>query len=149
MIKNVHEYWQKNYAQSSLSTAKPKAVDDNDRSPLDMQLGDVSEQPKSHDDPFLNYIYQPPTGSVDVLNWFAEYGPIELRQMAFDLYLIPAMSAEVERVFSSSKRAPTPDRNTLTVESLEAYELLRNWWQGDIVLQLSGTNEEEEQHLDD
>jgi len=54
------------------------------------------------------------------------------------------MSAEVERVFSPSKRALTPDRHNLTVESLEIYELLRNWWRGDIVLQRSDSDEEEE-----
>ena len=66
--------------------------------------------------------------------------------MAFDILSIPAMSIEVERVFSSSKRALTPDRNALTVESLERTELLRNWWRGDIVLQIS--DEEELQYHD-
>ena len=64
--------------------------------------------------------------------------------MAFDILSIPAMSAEVERVFSSAKRALTPDRNALTIESLEVYELLRNWWRGDIILQLSDVQEVEQ-----
>jgi hypothetical protein len=66
------------------------------------------------------------------MNWWAKTsGFPKLAQMAIDLYSIPAMSAEVERIFSSAKRLLTPDRSTLTVESLETYELLRNWWLGD------------------
>ena len=65
--------------------------------------------------------------------------------MAFDILSIPAMSAEVERIFSSTKRALTPDRNALTVESLEVYELLRNWWRGEIILHYSDGQEEEEE----
>lgn len=62
-------------------------------------------------------------------------GYSNLRQMAFDLISIPAMSAEVERVFSSAKKLLTPERNALTPEHLEIYEVLRNWWLRDIVLQ--------------
>lgn len=137
MIKKVHEYWKQNYAYNSINTAKPQVFDDDDRSPLNMQLSYISNRLKAFDDPFLNYIHDEPTGNVHVLNWWAEFGPVELRQMAFDILSIPAMSAEVERVFSSAKRALTPDRSCLTVESLERYELLKNWWSGDIVLQLS------------
>ena len=55
--------------------------------------------------------------------------------MALDILSIPAMSVEVERVFSSAKRLLTPERNALTTESLERYEILRNWWLQDIVIQ--------------
>lgn len=91
----------------------------------------------------MEYIHQPTTGNVDVLNWWAEYGPIELQRIAFDILSIPAMSAEVERVLSSTKRTLTPDRNALTIESLEIIELL--WWRGDIVLQKSDSGEVEEE----
>jgi len=84
----------------------------------------------------MNYIHRAPENSeVDILHWWLQYGPIELRQMALDTLSIPAMSAEIERVFSSTKKLLTPDRNALSTESLEVYELLRNWWRGDIILQ--------------
>ena len=71
--------------------------------------------------------------------------------MALDILSIPAMSAEVERVFSSSRRLIAPDRNALTVESLEIFELLRNWWRGDVILQRKddGTPEYEDSEEDD
>jgi hypothetical protein len=39
--------------------------------------------------------------------------------MALDLLSIPAMSAEVERVFSSVKRLLTSDRNRMNKDSIE------------------------------
>jgi len=69
MINKVHEYWKQNYSQNSLSTTQLRAADNNDdRSPLDLRIGDVSNQPNLYDDPFLNYIHSTPTSKVNVLN---------------------------------------------------------------------------------
>ena len=43
-----------------------------------------------------------------------------LRQWALDTLSVPAMSAEVERVFSQAKRLLTIDRNRLSNEMVEA-----------------------------
>jgi hypothetical protein len=51
-----------------------------------------------------------------------------LRQLALDLISIPAMSAEVERVFSQAKRLITTDRNRMNDETIEVLQLLKNWW---------------------
>jgi len=90
-----------------------------------------------HGDAFSQYMSEQPFQyRLDLFNWWATAsGFRELRQMAFDLISIPAMSAEAERVFSSTKKLLTPERNALSVESLEIYEVLRNWWLHDIVLQ--------------
>jgi hypothetical protein len=40
---------------------------------------------------------------------------------------IPAMSAENERFFSSSKDLVSDRRNALDIESIEANECIRNW----------------------
>jgi hypothetical protein len=55
----------------------------------------------------------------------AEY-PI-LSRLAYDLLSIPAMSAENERLFSSSKDLISDRRNALDIESIEANECIRNW----------------------
>jgi hypothetical protein len=52
-----------------------------------------------------------------------------LRQMAFDHLSVPAMSAELERVFSQSKRLWTADRNSLSPEMFEAAMCLKHWAQ--------------------
>ena len=72
----------------------------------------------------------------DLLNWWQVMGDPQLRQQAFDLLSIPAMSAEVERVFSSAKRTISPDRHRLSDETVEQLELLRNWWLRGLVSQI-------------
>ena len=59
--------------------------------------------------------------------------PPSIRQMCIDLLSIPAMSAEVERVFSFTKRAITTDRNRLDDDTIGKLELLKYWWQHDLV----------------
>src|ERR1700712_62374 len=51
----------------------------------------------------------------------------ELRQWAFDTLSIPAMSAELERIFSQAKRTITSDRNRLLAESFEESQCLKHW----------------------
>lgn len=151
MIKTVHEYWLEFYATRQGTSDKPATLT-RDPTPREIMLGrGTSSMKRLYDDPFINYIHQEPEGNeVDVFNWWLQYGPAELRQMALDILSIPAMSAEVERVFSSTKKLLTPDRNALTTESLETYELLRNWWRGDVILQRKddGTPEEVEDEDD-
>ena len=43
------------------------------------------------------------------------------------------MSAEVERVFSSTKRTVTTDRNRLTDDTIGKLQLLKYWWQHDLI----------------
>jgi hypothetical protein len=50
-----------------------------------------------------------------------------LSVMALEILAIPAMSAEVERVFSSAKQTITARRARLKVEIVEALECLRHW----------------------
>jgi hypothetical protein len=60
--------------------------------------------------------------------WRANEGeyPI-LAKLAYNPLSIPAMSAEVERVFSGTKELITDRRNGLDIESIEANECFRNW----------------------
>lgn len=52
----------------------------------------------------------------------------ELLQMAFDIYSISAMSAECERILSSTKLLITPQRTRLGEEIIEACECVRQWF---------------------
>jgi hypothetical protein len=47
--------------------------------------------------------------------------------MAFDLLSIPAMSAEVKRVFSDTKLTISPQRMRLGADIIEAEEYERAW----------------------
>ena len=47
--------------------------------------------------------------------------------MARDIFSIPAMSAEVERVLSSAKLMIPPSRNLLQADGIKAGECIRSW----------------------
>src|ERR1700755_2319312 len=61
-----------------------------------------------------------------------------IKQHALDLLSIPAMSAELERVFSQAKLTVTPTRNRLSEHTIEVLELLRHWWVNNIISQERG-----------
>ena len=89
-------------------------------------------------DPFAGYINSEPTESDEgnedaVFTWWRTIGPVILRRRPLDLASIPAMSAEIERVFSSTKRLITTDRNHLQPETIEHLQLLKYWNQQHIV----------------
>ncbi len=50
-----------------------------------------------------------------------------LSKMALDILLIPAMSADPERLFSSAKITVSDRRNRLGIYTLEALECLKSW----------------------
>ena len=53
--------------------------------------------------------------------------------MARDIFSIPGMSAEVERLFSSAKLMLPPARNQLQPDGIEAGECIRSWTRTSIV----------------
>jgi hypothetical protein len=80
-------------------------------------------------------IYAEDLDVKDPLEWWhrhrAEY-PV-LYNMALDLFSIPSMSAECERVFSQTKRLITDERNQLAPETVEADQLQKHWLRKGIV----------------
>jgi hypothetical protein len=53
-----------------------------------------------------------------------------LARLARDIFGIPGMSAEVERLFSSAKLMIPPHRSSLKPASIEAGEFIRSWVKG-------------------
>lgn len=66
---------------------------------------------------------------VSSLAWWKAHEKVfpRLAQMARDIFSIPAMSAEVERLFSSTKLMLPPARNVLLPDGIEAGECIRSW----------------------
>ena len=48
--------------------------------------------------------------------------------MAIDIYSIPAMSSEPERVFSSAKHTVSDQRNSLEAKTIELLECMKSWF---------------------
>jgi hypothetical protein len=64
-----------------------------------------------------------------------------LSKMARDLFTIPAMSDEPERVFSSCGNMVTPQRGKLSGEAIEEAQCIKNWMRHGIITNLGATFE--------
>ena len=53
--------------------------------------------------------------------------------MAYDLFAIPGMSSECERVFSRAKKMITDERWHLSADTIEADQCLKNWLRNNVV----------------
>lgn len=84
-------------------------------------------------DDYARYKDLPPTRTAgdNPIAWWRdrqdEYP--SLSQMAFDMFSIPAMSAECERIFSLAKLIITTQRHSMNEATLEAIMCLKNWWE--------------------
>ena len=70
------------------------------------------------------------------LDWWRQRGESRyptLAKMAYDLFSIPAMSAECERVFSNSRKMITDERYSLKVDIIEADQCLKSWLKQQLV----------------
>jgi hypothetical protein len=100
------------------------------------------------EDDFHKYAYCDPTPIEDLktfnlITWWdnAKATFPSLYLYALDTLAIPAISAECERVFSSTKKLITPERNRLTEDIIEASEYLKNWWDHGLIKQQDGDEE--------
>ncbi|KAM4061992.1 transposase-like protein [Hirsutella rhossiliensis] len=74
-------------------------------------------------------IYAQDLDVANPLEWWSRHQleyPV-LYRMALDLFSIPGMSAECERVFSQTKKMITDERNQLSPEIVEADQLQKQW----------------------
>ncbi|EXU94500.1 hAT family dimerization domain protein [Metarhizium robertsii] len=74
-------------------------------------------------------IYAEDLDVASPLEWWSRHQheyPV-LYRMALDLFSIPGMSAECERVFSQTKKMITDERNQLSPEAVEADQLQKHW----------------------
>jgi hAT family C-terminal dimerisation region len=135
MIEAVRVVWEEEYKANSQLPTQPTQV----KEMTFLQKHLYKPQLIASDDVFNSFIYGTPTefaseSDEDLIAWWLKvdnpWRP--LRQQALDLLSIPAMSAEVERVFSSTKRLLTVDRNRLNDESIEILQLLKHWWTNDL-----------------
>lgn len=87
-------------------------------------------------DEYASYCSTKPDPRIpNIIGWWTSMANTypQLSRMALDLLSIPAMSAECERVFSSSKLMVTDQRNRLKEDIIEAGECLRAWIKSDTI----------------
>ena len=72
----------------------------------------------------------------DILEWWQSQVGVypQLSRMAGDILLVLVMSAEYERVFSSTKLLISDRRNKLGADVIEATECLKSWELASLVI---------------
>lgn len=143
MIDEIRSIWKKQYLPQKVSTAQIKAT----QSLFDTFL--FTPDSSNHKTEFDVYISQDPdeVQRIDDINptqwWMSKKVNFPtLRLLAFDVLSIPAMSAECERVFSSTKLMMTPTRNNLNDDIIEACECLKYWWDNGLIIYNKPTEDE-------
>lgn len=100
---------------------------------------DNLHDPVGSTDELEQYLSEPVLSKTQVstpLAWWRHSSQRErfllLSIMAIDIFSIPAMSSEAERVFSGAKQTLTDDRGSMKINTLEAVECLKSWFQSSI-----------------
>lgn len=146
MIENVKKTWQDEYQPliPSPNTLSQSQQQQARKSPSIVSLYlRRAQAPPLSDDEFDSYINGPPTvfdSPQNIIPWLrSQSNPWQgIKQMALDLLSIPAMSTELERVFSQAKLTISPIRSSLSSETIETLELMRYWWSNNIISQRRG-----------
>ena len=129
VIQHCRDVWQRHYRDTAVTTPLREP------SEFDQFLYEAETIPGDEFDQFI--LGQPIpityTAELEILAWWNKSKFTTLRPYAFDLLSVPAMSAECERVFSSTKRLITQDSNRLADDIIEATECLKAWWSRKII----------------
>jgi len=88
------------------------------------------------DDAYSVYIQSPCEPHIDSPSyyWLNVKSTNHLAPMALDIFLILAMSADPERLFSSSKHVLRDTSNRLKWDALEVLECLKSWAKEGVLL---------------
>lgn len=135
ILKHIRDVWEREY-RDTVPAAPP--LEDRQQSMLDAFI--FRRQDSIQGDEFAKYTQGTPitishTSDLEILHWWDKSSFKTLRQWAFDMLSVPAMSAECERVFSSAKNLIVASRNNLDDDLVEANECLRSWWNRGLLIQ--------------
>lgn len=126
-LESIKKVWKDEYAPAEAITQPPPRTTNDFW--LDLDAEDMAEIELQ--DELDQYLALPRVNTDDAIAWWLE--PTQqknfpnLSKMAMDYLSIPGMSAEPERLFSSTKMTITDRRNRLGGDIIEALECLRSW----------------------
>lgn len=155
-MTKVRKLWEE--YRDQLSTPGDSILREEVGQPIQRELDDFDEiaqtlggyvQAVSQDE-WEDYCQNEPLdiGKLSALQWWRQetqrkrYPKLSL--MAIDILSIPAMSAEVERIFSGARRTVSWDRTQMTAETLEIVECLKHWKRSGILCAFIDASEGQE-----
>jgi hAT family C-terminal dimerisation region len=138
VLERARKLWQEEYLQRDTQTAvtlpsrDSPPIDELDEFALIEKKMDVVKLARSVNDEFESFITATPFEiSTTALEWWINPQQRQaypfLSRMAIDLFSVPAMSAEAERVFSGARKIISWDRSRLGGTRIESLECLKHW----------------------
>lgn len=140
MKQAMRAFWESTYRSSTGLPERPSSasimeIADNEF----LQWRNRRRPAHSAGDEYDQYINEPlllANDSMTAIDWWRKPEqqtrlPL-LSKMAFDIYSIPAMSSEPERVFSGAKHTISDQRNALKSLTIELLEYLKSWFRNNI-----------------
>ena len=132
--QSFQDFWDTTYKNRSIIQDETTTIIDPEAATDDLfdQYLTVPESVTSvpQEDSYASYCREPVNPKFeDLLQYWSlqENNYPDLAKMAYDLHSIPAMSAECERVFSSTKLLFTDLRARMGDDVIEASECLKSW----------------------
>lgn len=128
----VDRFWQDNY-RSKATDISSSSQDEELSTNLFVAHLQSKKAVRAQQDEYVRYIGTPVVDHIQrrPVDWWLEPSQQKafpfLSQMAIDILSIPGSSADVERLFSSSKLTCTDQRNRLGIKLIEALEQLKSW----------------------
>ncbi|KAG7002669.1 ATP-dependent DNA helicase PIF1 [Fusarium oxysporum f. sp. conglutinans] len=130
-VKAVRKIWSTEYKSYQLpdkQQEKRQELDEFDR--WRQKVYSTASEVKDEFDRFI-YGSQVGIGQQTALQWWLEPTQREnfplLCRMAIDIFCIPPMSTEAERIFSGARRQVTWDRSSMSAKMVEACECIKSW----------------------
>ncbi|RMZ83938.1 hypothetical protein DV736_g6608, partial [Chaetothyriales sp. CBS 134916] len=166
LLSNVREEWELNYRNRTFQDTtevpqipplkrqyiqKPKEPDDFEKW-LSDDKDNALEDTINDSAQFDNYINSVciSKGVNNYIAWWSQQSAGGLKQQAYDVLSVPAMSAEVERLFSACSLMVALNRSRLHNNTIEEAECLKQWLDTGIVMLHRGDRTYEEiQEMDE
>ena len=136
---DVRTFWETTYLSSTTITpSKPSAQKQTDNA-FFLWRNRMRDESVSNGDELERYLTEPRVNFSDdepAFDWWIQSEQRErfplLSKMAIDIFSVPPMSAEPERVFSGAKLTITHQRNRLKMNTIEALQCLKSWFRAEI-----------------
>lgn len=143
--ESLRNFWEQSYRSSTAGRAQRADTEENHTSDSNnlFLLWMEKKQAQSIDnlDELEQYTSEARLIEVgsSVLSWWVSPAqrsrfPL-LSAMAIDIFSIPAMSTEAERVFSGVKNNISDERASLQIDTIQALECLKSWFRADLFTQ--------------
>jgi hypothetical protein len=131
----IKAFWESEYKSMDEQDNTPTEQSTSTRSEFEMFLDGRARKDLTPGDEYEKWCQLEPFQHDNALSYWIENRARwpKLSRMAIDIFSIPAMSAEPERVFSMAGAMCSPRRSRLNAKSIQVCQCLRSWHSAGII----------------